>query len=215
MPLPVAAPPMPIRARPAGSRDSAAATIHRARRRSDGCRRRCPRSGRSPGTPAVRGAWVAVGSAWRVSRTKCIVRGLASFGKMRNAVVAVLSGAHDCVHDLHLLPDRRRLTQSPRQREREELPFADGSFEVVFCQQGLQYFPDRAAAMREMSRVLTPGGRLSLNVWGPLDRQPFDVVYRGLRSRFFRARSPDSFQPRLFPEHSRRASEACDRRRSA
>ena len=89
------------------------------------------------------------------------------------------------------------------------LPFADGSFEVVFCQQGLQYFPDRAAAMREMSRVLTPGGRLSLNVWGPLDRQPFDIVYSGLRSRFFRARRPDSLQPRLFPEHRRRASEAC------
>ena len=47
-----------------------------------------------------------------------------------------------------------------------ELPFADGSFEVVLCQQGLQFFPDRAAAMSEMHRVLTPGGRLSLNVWG-------------------------------------------------
>jgi SAM-dependent methyltransferase len=66
-----------------------------------------------------------------------------------------------------------------------ELPFADGSFEVVFCQQGLQFFPDRAAAMREMCRVLTPGGRLSLNVWGPLDRQPFDVVYRDCVRAFF------------------------------
>jgi ubiquinone/menaquinone biosynthesis C-methylase UbiE len=66
-----------------------------------------------------------------------------------------------------------------------ELPFADDSFEVVFCQQGLQFFPDRAAAMREMRRVLTPGGQLSLNVWGPLDRQPFDLVYReGLRAFF-------------------------------
>ena len=45
-----------------------------------------------------------------------------------------------------------------------ELPFADGSFEVVFCQQGLQFFPDRAAAMREMSRVLAAWRRrLSLN----------------------------------------------------
>jgi SAM-dependent methyltransferase len=53
-----------------------------------------------------------------------------------------------------------------------ELPFDDGSFEVVICQQGLQYFPDRPAAVREMARVLVRGGRLALNVWGALDRQP-------------------------------------------
>jgi hypothetical protein len=33
-----------------------------------------------------------------------------------------------------------------------------GSSEVVFCQQGLQFFPDRAAAMREMSRFLDDAG---------------------------------------------------------
>jgi SAM-dependent methyltransferase len=53
------------------------------------------------------------------------------------------------------------------------MPFPDGSFDVVLCQQGLQFFPDRQAAMREMARVLSPGGRLSLSVWGPLERQIF------------------------------------------
>ena len=57
-----------------------------------------------------------------------------------------------------------------------ELPFVDGSFDVVLCQQGLQYFPDRAAAMRGMARVLAPGGRIALNVWGALSRQPFYVA---------------------------------------
>jgi ubiquinone/menaquinone biosynthesis C-methylase UbiE len=52
------------------------------------------------------------------------------------------------------------------------MPFPDGSFDVV-CQQGLQFFPDRQAAMRELARVLSPGGRLSLKVWGPLERQVF------------------------------------------
>jgi ubiquinone/menaquinone biosynthesis C-methylase UbiE len=42
------------------------------------------------------------------------------------------------------------------------LPFPDGSFEVVCCQLGLQFFPDRAAALAEMARVLVAGGRHDL-----------------------------------------------------
>ena len=57
-----------------------------------------------------------------------------------------------------------------------ELSFNDGSFDVVLCQQGLQYFPNRSAAMREMARVLAPGGRVSLIVWGSLDRQMFFIA---------------------------------------
>lgn len=53
------------------------------------------------------------------------------------------------------------------------MPFPDASFDVVLCQQGLQYFPDRQAAMNEISRVLAPGGRVALNVWGTMDRQVF------------------------------------------
>jgi ubiquinone/menaquinone biosynthesis C-methylase UbiE len=45
------------------------------------------------------------------------------------------------------------------------LPFPDGTFDVVLCQQGLQFFPDRAAGLREMRRVLVTGGRLGLNTW--------------------------------------------------
>jgi len=57
-----------------------------------------------------------------------------------------------------------------------ELPFSDASFDVVLCQQGLQYFPDRTAALKEMARVLSPGGRISLNVWGPIERQAFHAA---------------------------------------
>lgn len=39
------------------------------------------------------------------------------------------------------------------------------SFDVILCQQGLQFFPDRDAALREMLRVLVPGGRVALSVW--------------------------------------------------
>jgi SAM-dependent methyltransferase len=53
-----------------------------------------------------------------------------------------------------------------------QLPFADGSFEVVACQLGLQYFPDRPAAVAELSRVLAPGGRLAAMVWRSIDHSP-------------------------------------------
>jgi len=45
-----------------------------------------------------------------------------------------------------------------------KLPFPNATFEVVFCQGGLQFVPDRLAALREMYRVLRSGGRLALMV---------------------------------------------------
>jgi ubiquinone/menaquinone biosynthesis C-methylase UbiE len=45
-----------------------------------------------------------------------------------------------------------------------KLPVEDEAFDLVLCQQGFQYFPDQAAALREMYRALAPGGRLALCV---------------------------------------------------
>lgn len=41
----------------------------------------------------------------------------------------------------------------------------DKTFDVVLCQQGLQFFPDKIAALRETRRVLVPGGRVAISVW--------------------------------------------------
>jgi ubiquinone/menaquinone biosynthesis C-methylase UbiE len=57
------------------------------------------------------------------------------------------------------------------------LDLPDEAFELVLCQQGLQFFPDRAAALREMRRVLTAGGRVVISVWQALQRHP---VYEAL-----------------------------------
>jgi ubiquinone/menaquinone biosynthesis C-methylase UbiE len=74
------------------------------------------------------------------------------------------------------------------------LPFADGSFDVVFCQQALQFFPDRAAALREMRRVLAAGGRLVLGVFRSIEHRPdLAAVAEALERRV----GPQAGAPRL------------------
>jgi len=61
------------------------------------------------------------------------------------------------------------------------LPFPDRGFEVVCCQLGLQFFPDRSAAVAEMARVLVAGGRLVAMVWQSIDHSPgFEVLAAAL-----------------------------------
>jgi SAM-dependent methyltransferase len=54
----------------------------------------------------------------------------------------------------------------------ESLAWPDGSFDAVLSQFGLMFFADRAAAAREMMRVLVPGGRLVVAVWASLSETP-------------------------------------------
>jgi ubiquinone/menaquinone biosynthesis C-methylase UbiE len=64
------------------------------------------------------------------------------------------------------------------------LALPDDAFDLVLCHQGLQFFPDRAAAVREMQRVLTNGGRVVLSVWQALQRHPvFAAVYEAAARR--------------------------------
>ena len=48
----------------------------------------------------------------------------------------------------------------------EQLEFADAHFDVALCALGLMYLPDPERALAEMRRVLRPGGRIALAVWG-------------------------------------------------
>ncbi|MEK1854015.1 MAG: class I SAM-dependent methyltransferase [Phyllobacterium sp.] len=52
------------------------------------------------------------------------------------------------------------------------LPFDDGTFDLVLCQLGLQFFPDRPLALREMKRVLAPSGRVALSVYSAIENTP-------------------------------------------
>lgn len=50
-----------------------------------------------------------------------------------------------------------------------KMPFQDGSFDVVLCLQGVQFFPDRVAGLMEMHRVLSAAGRLAASVWRAIE----------------------------------------------
>ena len=59
-----------------------------------------------------------------------------------------------------------------REGSADALPFPGAAFDVVCCQLGMMFFSDRIAALREMRRVLVPGGRLALMVWGHMAQCP-------------------------------------------
>lgn len=64
-----------------------------------------------------------------------------------------------------------------------DFPFRNSTFDVVLCQQGLQYMPNRIEALREIARVLIPGGRLVTSVWK--SGTPFGTALRkSLGDRF-------------------------------
>ncbi|MGQ0683784.1 class I SAM-dependent methyltransferase [Bradyrhizobium sp.] len=90
-----------------------------------------------------------------------------------------------------------------RQADALALPFDDASFDVVVCQFGVMFFPDRIKGYAEAHRVLAPGGRLFFNVWDRIEDNEFaDVVTRALAQVFpndaprFLARTPHGYHDR-------------------
>jgi SAM-dependent methyltransferase len=69
---------------------------------------------------------------------------------------------------------RERLPAADVQKgDLEALPFADASFDAVTAVNSLFYAADMASAMRELSRVVQPGGRVVVTAWGPPERCEF------------------------------------------
>jgi SAM-dependent methyltransferase len=63
-------------------------------------------------------------------------------------------------------------------------PLPDATFDAVVCQQGLQFIPDKLAALREMRRVLVPSGRLAMSLWRSVEHAPgFRVLEEALARR--------------------------------
>lgn len=87
----------------------------------------------------------------------------------------------------------------------DAMPYPSGSADAVTCQHGLQFFADRAAAVREMRRVCVDGGRLALSVWRRLADSPALGAAWAAAEQLFGAESMDPVpwsigDPRLLTE---------------
>ena len=108
-----------------------------------------------------------------------------------------------------------------RQADALALPFADASFDVVVCQFGVMFFPDRVAGYREARRVLAPGGRFVLSVWDSLQHNPMtrvvvEAVARALSAEPAALPRPHAARPfrrERAPPRPRRGGLRFDRRR--
>lgn len=65
------------------------------------------------------------------------------------------------------------------------LPFPAASFDVVVCQFGVMFFPDKPASFREVARVLRPGGRYLFSTWAPHSANPFAAITTEILTRLF------------------------------
>ncbi len=75
----------------------------------------------------------------------------------------------------------------------------DASFDAILCQQGLQFFPDKLAALREMHRVLVPGGRVLFSVWK--SASPYNIAAGEALERFVGAEIANKYRAsRVVPD---------------
>jgi ubiquinone/menaquinone biosynthesis C-methylase UbiE len=81
-----------------------------------------------------------------------------------------------------------------REGRAEALPFPDRSFDAVLCQFGLMFFPDRAAALREMHRVTAAGGHIVVAVWDSLEQTPAYAAFVRLLARVVGPRAADALR---------------------
>jgi SAM-dependent methyltransferase len=72
-----------------------------------------------------------------------------------------------------------------RQADAQHLPFDDASFDVVVCQFGVMFFPDRVAGYRETRRVLRPGGKFVFSVWDRLEDNEFGLLIHNAVAALF------------------------------
>ena len=111
-----------------------------------------------------------------------ILETAAGTGAVTRALITALPDADIVATDLNqpMLDVNARQTGSDRvsfiQADAQQLPFDDSAFDLVVCQFGSMFFPDKVRGHAEARRVLRPDGRYLLAIWDALDRNPLTAV---------------------------------------
>jgi SAM-dependent methyltransferase len=78
----------------------------------------------------------------------------------------------------------------------QALPYPDRRFDAAYSMFGLMFFPDRAAGLRELARVLRPGGRALVSSWPPSERMPvFKALFAAMKAELPESKFGDGPTP--------------------
>jgi SAM-dependent methyltransferase len=133
-------------------------------------------------------------------RPQTVLELAAGTGVLTRALTASLPGVPIIATDLNVAMVDIGAAQVPtatwRQADAMQLPFDDASVDLVACQFGVMFFPDRPAAYAEVARVLTPGGHFLFNCWGPLAGHDVEATVMAALAESF-PHDPPSFLARV------------------
>jgi ubiquinone/menaquinone biosynthesis C-methylase UbiE len=132
-------------------------------------------------------------------RPDAILELAAGTGIVTRALTEALPNAQVTATDLNEAMVGWGTEHVPRARwsvaDAQQLPFDDKWFELVVCQFGVMFFPDRRGAYAEARRVLTDGGTFLIASWDSVDGTPVAAILQGVLEQMF-VKDPPRFLPR-------------------
>ena len=79
-----------------------------------------------------------------------------------------------------------------------ELPFPDNAFDAISCRMGFMFFPDMLLAAKELVRVLKPGGRIAISVWGAPEKNFWFAGTMAVVNKYVHLPLPAAGAPGMF-----------------
>lgn len=140
----------------------------------------------------------ATDMARRLAETKPrrVLETAAGTGVVTRRIAETLAGAEIVATDLNqpMIDFAASELSAPhvswRQADATNLGFEDHTFDVVVCQFGAMFFPDRLRGYREARRVLRSGGRFVFNVWDRIEENEVALTVTQALAKFFPADPP-------------------------
>jgi SAM-dependent methyltransferase len=133
-------------------------------------------------------------------RPQLVLELAAGTGVLTRAMTALLPNADITATDLNVAMVEVGSTNVPtatwQQADAGQLPFDDATFDLVACQFGVMFLPDRPAAYAGIARVLRPGGHFVFNSWGPLSTHEVETTVIAALAQCF-PDDPPSFLARI------------------